>query len=145
MKKVVLILSLMLLLCSCAAETKDESEIHGETVSDSVSNIVSVEISENNSSDVTESSEETLKIYMTYMGLGQYVSVENEQFVRELFTTGEWMSEVAECVSNYTVAIDGILYDYSVDCGIINGGGKSKQLNETEKNEFNAILADMFN
>ena len=59
------------------------------------------------------------------------------------YLAGEWIPSAANCLCDYTLAVNGMVYHYHSDCGTIQDeSGHSLTLDEASKQIFNEILGN---
>ncbi len=112
--------------------------------SDETSNDANGDASSDTPSDTPEDSIDSDDVYITYINKFGYLPIKHKGFFEGLLSSDGWIDEIAECEPDFTIRIGETKYEYSSDCGIINGNGRSKSLTESEQDELNDILAEVF-
>lgn len=158
MKKLsIVFLSVMLLLCSCSAQTNEESSAmdksntsnaNSENDNTSVQESFSGEFSyiddmtlstasDDDSSSVSKpSNEEDSNISVTY---------NNSDFIlddsfNEIISSGEWITGTTDCACDFVIQLGKKTFYYHSECGTLVCANKSKKLNDLDKASLNDAL-----
>lgn len=136
-KTLFILLSLMLLLCSCSAYTDEPSQAESKSeesffTTDPVSTLSIYDL------------EQISNIYVIHNGEGRYLSDLYEYPLKTAFYSGEWIESTAECLYDFEIKLDGKRFYYHSECGTLQYNGKSKQLSDSDKANVNDVLFALF-
>ena len=158
------LLSAILLLCSCAAQTNEGS---------APSNLSSLDMDKSNTSNVN-SENENLSVHESSNGELSYiddmtssmasgddsssvsepsnegdsgilVTYNNSSFIldgslSEVIVSGEWIGGTADCAYDFVIQMGEKTFYYHSECGTVACAEKSKQLNDSDKANLNDAL-----
>ncbi len=145
MKKLLLLfLALMLLLCACAPQTDSNFQTQSSNISEENPSDDSSTISDKSYSVSETKDEKPTNIYVTYNNSGHYLPGEYEYPVKSVLYSGVWSEETAECLYDFTLRFENKVFEYSSSCGTLVLNGKSKQLNDYDRENLNDLLFSLF-
>ncbi|MBR4852913.1 MAG: hypothetical protein IKV01_04835 [Clostridia bacterium] len=130
----VFLLTAVIVLSSCEPENGASvsenifSEVSNEEVSNEIKDDASVDVSDiimNSQSPITVSQRRSEEILFTLSG-------EDLDFVKELWR-GEWYPAIAECDCDYEFKLDGMIIEYSDECGLFNDYPNQRSMTLTEE------------